>query len=80
MIFLFINTFFFWTASYIEQETTEQPDLERKYWHYMDPTLIAEGMFAIATIMAFFRLLLLCQFDYNLGPLQVLFLTSKILH
>lgn len=78
MLFLFINTFFFWVAAYYEISTTDQPDLERKYWHYLDPTLVAEGMFSIATIMAFFRLLFIMQLDFYLGPLQVSIIMQHI--
>lgn len=69
MLFLFVNTFLFWTAAYLD--TRSYTDVERKYWYYLDPTLIAEGLFCFATIMAFFRLLFLCQLSYHLGPLQI---------
>lgn len=71
MISLFLSTFLFWLLAYMDVKTHGNVELERKYWHYLDPTLIAEGFFSVATIMAFFRLLLLCQLDYHLGPLQV---------
>ncbi|XP_077273858.1 short transient receptor potential channel 5 isoform X3 [Temnothorax americanus] len=71
MIVLFILTFLFWIVAAVDVRINGQRDLERKYWHKYDPTLIAEGIFCIATIMAFFKLLFICQLDYDLGPLQL---------
>ncbi|XP_070524883.1 short transient receptor potential channel 4 isoform X1 [Cardiocondyla obscurior] len=71
MIILFILTFLFWIVAALDIRINGQRDLERKYWHQYDPTLIAEGIFCFATIMAFLKLLFICQFDYNLGPLQL---------
>ncbi|CAG5087935.1 Similar to TRPC5: Short transient receptor potential channel 5 (Oryctolagus cuniculus) [Cotesia congregata] len=71
MLILFIMTFIFWIASAIDVRLHDQRDLERKYWHKYDPTLVAEGTLCLATIMAFFKLIFLCQLDYNLGQLQV---------
>nr|CAD7411672.1 unnamed protein product [Timema cristinae] len=68
---LFLLTFIFWLSALVEKETSNIPDdLERKYWHHLDSILMAEGFFAVATILAFGRLLLLCQLNYYLGPLQ----------
>ncbi|XP_023310335.1 short transient receptor potential channel 4-like [Anoplophora glabripennis] len=69
--FLFVLTFLFWLASYFDAVHNDQVDLERKYWHQLDPLLIAEGCFAIATIMAFFRLIFFCRLNYYMGPLQI---------
>lgn len=71
MNLLFLLTFVFWLASYMDVKKNDQVDLERKYWHHLDPLLIAEGTFAIAVIMAYFRLLYLCRLNYYLGPLQI---------
>ncbi|KAJ8913569.1 hypothetical protein NQ315_017120 [Exocentrus adspersus] len=68
---LFILTFLFWLASYFDAVHNDQVDLERKYWHQLDPLLIAEGCFAIATIMSFFRLIFFCRLNYYMGPLQI---------
>lgn len=67
----FILTFVFWLASYLDAIHNDQVDLERKYWHHLDPILIAEGTFATATIMTFFRLLFFCRLNFFLGPLQI---------
>jgi len=71
MLVLFILTFIFWIAAALDVRINGQRELERKYWHKYDPTLIAEGIFCIAAIMAFFKLLFICQLDYDLGPLQL---------
>lgn len=71
MLSLFVLTFVFWGIAAIDVRHNGQRDLERKYWHKYDPTLIAEGLFCIATIMAFFKLMFVCQLDYHLGPLQM---------
>lgn len=68
---LFILTFLFWLASYFDAKNNDQVDLERKYWHHLDPILIAEGCFAIATVMAFFKLMFFCRLNYYMGPLQI---------
>ncbi|KAL6435384.1 hypothetical protein ACFW04_005397 [Cataglyphis niger] len=71
MLVLFILTFLFWIVAALDVRMNGQRDLERKYWYKYDPTLIAEGIFCLATIMAFFKLLFICQLDYDLGPLQL---------
>lgn len=71
MLSLFITVFLLWIAAAIDVKVNGQRDLERKYWHKFDPTLISEGIFCIATIMAFFKLLFICQLDYRLGHLQI---------
>lgn len=79
MLSFFLSTFLFWVLAYVDVKAYGDAKLERKYWHYLDSTLVAEGLFAIAVIMAFFRLLLLCELDYNLGPLQVCIFFFKLL-
>lgn len=71
MLVLFVLTFLFWIVAALDVRINGQRDLERKYWHKYDPTLIAEGIFCLAAIMAFFKLLFICQLDYDLGPLQL---------
>lgn len=67
----FVLTFFFWLASYFDAIKNDQVDLERKYWHHLDPLLIAEGCFAVAVIMSYFRLMFFCRLNYYMGPLQI---------
>lgn len=71
MLLLFVLTFLFWIVAALDVRINGQRNLERKYWYKYDPTLIAEGIFCLATIMAFFKLLFICQLDYDLGPLQL---------
>ncbi|XP_076229482.1 short transient receptor potential channel 4 [Nomia melanderi] len=71
MISLFVLTFIYWITAAIDVRTNGQLQLERKYWNKYDPTLIAEGMFCLATITAFLKLMYIYQLDYNLGPLQL---------
>lgn len=71
MYVMYLLTFLFWVASYLDVEKNDQVDLERKYWNQLDPVLISEGTFAVATILSFFRLLYLCRLNYYLGPLQI---------
>lgn len=55
-----------WALSYYKPMT-----VERKYWPASDPTLVAEALLAVATVMSYLRLLFLCQLSYVLGPMQV---------
>nr|XP_022919022.1 short transient receptor potential channel 4-like [Onthophagus taurus] len=71
MYVLYIVTFIFWLAASIDVQQNDQADLERKYWHHLDPTLIAEGTFAIAVVMSFFRMLNLVRLHQHMGPLQI---------
>lgn len=71
MYVLYLFTFFFWLASYLDSIDNDQIDLERKYWHPLDPILVAEGCFAVAVIMSYFRLIYLCRLSYYIGPLQI---------
>lgn len=66
----FVLTFLFWAAAFLTVDA--ELNLERKYWHYLDPQLLSEGLFCIATVLAFMRILLICQLSYALGPMQVL--------
>ncbi|XP_045470630.1 short transient receptor potential channel 4-like isoform X1 [Harmonia axyridis] len=67
----FILTFLFWIASYWDAKKNDQVDLERKYWNQLDPVLISEGTFAVATVMAYFRLMFFCRLNYYMGPVQI---------
>ncbi|XP_078684353.1 transient-receptor-potential-like protein [Branchiostoma floridae x Branchiostoma belcheri] len=44
---------------------------ERKNWPSDDPTLISEGLFAVANVFSFFRVIYLFQTNPHLGPLQI---------
>lgn len=71
MYLFFLLTFVFWLSALMDVYATDQRTLPREYWHYMDPTLVAEGWMAIASTMAVGRLMFLCQLNYHLGPLLV---------
>ncbi|CAN8032694.1 unnamed protein product [Ixodes persulcatus] len=45
--------------------------LERVQWPSNDPTLIAEGVFAMANVFSFARIIYLFQTNPHLGPLQI---------
>lgn len=45
--------------------------LERVQWPSSDPTLIAEGVFAMANVFSFARIIYLFQTNPHLGPLQI---------
>jgi hypothetical protein len=45
--------------------------INRKFWPSLHPVLMAEALFALATILAFGRILSFCQLHHKLGPLQV---------
>lgn len=71
MLTLFGLTIVFWIASLVDITANDDIDLPRKYWNSLDPELIAEGLFAAAVVMAYFRLNLFLSLNYHLGPLQV---------
>ncbi|XP_073942520.1 short transient receptor potential channel 4-like isoform X2 [Choristoneura fumiferana] len=71
MLMLFGVTFALWVAAARDVAINDEEEMERKYWDQYNPTLLAEGTFCLATILAYFRLMLLCQLNYHLGPLQV---------
>lgn len=69
--FFFIMTFLFWIASFWDAKKNDRVDLERKYWHQLDPVLLAEGTFASATVLAYLRLMYFCRLNYYMGPVQI---------
>jgi len=44
---------------------------ERKFWFSLHPVLVSEGFLAVGTIIAYGRILFLCQLSRKLGPMQV---------
>jgi hypothetical protein len=46
-------------------------ELPRSQWPNNDPTLIAEGVFAVANVFSFARIIYLFQTNPHLGPLQI---------
>ncbi|XP_043223426.1 transient-receptor-potential-like protein [Amphibalanus amphitrite] len=45
--------------------------MDRLLWPINDPTLIAEGLFAVASVFSFARIIYLFQTNPHLGPLQI---------
>ncbi|XP_002733765.1 transient-receptor-potential-like protein [Saccoglossus kowalevskii] len=46
-------------------------EVQRATWPGDDPTLISEGVFAVANVFSFFRIIYLFQANPYLGPLQI---------
>ena len=46
-------------------------EMERIDWPKNDPTIIAEGVFAVANVFSFARIIYLFQTNPHLGPLQI---------
>ncbi|XP_050426946.1 short transient receptor potential channel 4-like [Adelges cooleyi] len=69
-LLLFALSMTCWVMAAIQAKWAD-PDLDRKYWHWADPQLLGEALFAFATVMSFVRLLFLCQLNYYIGPMQV---------
>ncbi len=67
-------------VSYIIMATKDDAyrNQPRTQWHWNDPTLVAEGFFAIGIVFAFFRILYFFKTSRLLGPLQVSL--SRIIH
>lgn len=63
---------FWWHAyAYPRPADASGAPLPRDRWPAFDSELLAEGLMAVATVMAWLRVLFLCQLSYALGPLQV---------
>lgn len=46
-------------------------NMERSSWPHTDPVLISEGLFALANVFSFARIIYLFQANQHLGPLQI---------
>lgn len=66
-------TFACWWLSYRDGPPADASGapLSRERWPAAHPELVGEGLLAVATVMAWLRVLFLCQLSYALGPLQV---------
>ncbi|VDI33840.1 transient receptor potential cation channel subfamily C member 4 [Mytilus galloprovincialis] len=73
MLSLYLATFSLRFVAYMQIESNQfgQRQIPRKDWPTMDPTLIAEGLFAIANAFSFSRIIYLFQANQHLGPLQI---------
>ncbi|XP_076355264.1 transient-receptor-potential-like protein isoform X1 [Tachypleus tridentatus] len=73
MLSLFLTAFSLRAMSFflIQSEQYGPRILERARWPNNDPTLIAEGVFAMANVFSFARIIYLFQTNPHLGPLQI---------
>ena len=74
MLSLYLSTFSlrlvaFWLSYYPEYYGPSR--LPRNEWPTLDPTLVSEGVFAIANVFSFARIIYLFQANPQLGPLQI---------
>ncbi|XP_064637490.1 transient-receptor-potential-like protein isoform X2 [Lineus longissimus] len=73
MLSLYLCSFSLRMVSWYQVHMTdaEPKELNRKDWPEYDPTLISEGLFAIANVFSFARIIFLFQANPHLGPLQI---------
>ncbi|BFZ24110.1 hypothetical protein BsWGS_27149 [Bradybaena similaris] len=73
MLSLYLATFALRIVAYVQIESGRYGDREmpRKDWPENDPTLISEGLFAVANVFSFARIIYLFQANQHLGPLQI---------
>ncbi|XP_059469179.1 transient-receptor-potential-like protein [Neocloeon triangulifer] len=69
MLSLYLCTFSLRAVAYLQITTNKE--LPRTQWPNNDPTLIAEGVFAVANVFSFARIIYLFQTNPHLGPLQI---------
>ncbi|XP_013790468.1 short transient receptor potential channel 5-like [Limulus polyphemus] len=67
---VFLMTFLFWGKAYLDVQHYPNTE-ERKAWPSFDATLIHEGLLAIASVMAFGRILYFLQQSATIGPYQI---------
>ncbi|KAL3206267.1 hypothetical protein MRX96_040309 [Rhipicephalus microplus] len=59
-----------WFIVFVSARTLQE-SIDRSQWPWYHPYLIGESLYAIATVLAFCRLLLWCQILQTFGPLTV---------
>ncbi|CAN7940299.1 unnamed protein product, partial [Ixodes hexagonus] len=70
MFGLFLVAEILWFIVFVTARTVQE-NLDRDVWPWYHPYLIGESLYAMATVLAFCRLLLWCQMHQSLGPLTV---------
>ncbi|XP_022656459.1 transient-receptor-potential-like protein isoform X3 [Varroa destructor] len=70
MFFLFLVAEILYLVVFATSRTIRD-NLQRELWPWYHPYLIGEALYAIATVMAFCRLLQLCQLSKIIGPLSI---------
>lgn len=58
-------------AQSLNEDNYGPSSLPRTHWPDADPTLISEGVFAVANVFSFARIIYLFQANPQLGPLQI---------
>lgn len=73
MLSLYLTTFSLKGVAYIQVQSGRYGPrvLQRAMWPGNDPSLIAEGVFAVANVFSFARIIYLFQTNPHLGPLQI---------
>ncbi|KAK3099622.1 hypothetical protein FSP39_007126 [Pinctada imbricata] len=73
MLSLYLATFSLRFVAYLQVESGRYGPrvLHRQYWPMLDPTLLSEGLFAVANVFSFSRIIYLAQANQHLGPLQI---------
>ncbi|XP_045127636.1 transient-receptor-potential-like protein isoform X4 [Portunus trituberculatus] len=73
MLSLYLCTFSLRAVAFVQITTNKYGPREvpRAHWPANDPTLIAEGVFAVANVFSFARIIYLFQTNPHLGPLQI---------
>ncbi|XP_064482918.1 transient-receptor-potential-like protein [Ornithodoros turicata] len=73
MLSLYLTTGSLRAVAYLQVQSGQYGArvLERTRWPSNDPTLIAEGVFAMANVFSFARIIYLFQTNPHLGPLQI---------
>ncbi|KAH3833231.1 hypothetical protein DPMN_106535 [Dreissena polymorpha] len=63
MLSLYLTTITLRFLAYIQIESGRYGprELDRKYWPLYDPTIVSEGLFAVANVFSFARIIFLCQ-------------------
>ncbi|GAB6026000.1 hypothetical protein CHUAL_011965 [Chamberlinius hualienensis] len=73
MLSLYLATFALRAVAYFQIKSNKYGpgELQRSQWPPNDPTIIAEGIFALANVFSFARIIYLFQTNPHLGPLQI---------
>ncbi|RUS87233.1 hypothetical protein EGW08_004985, partial [Elysia chlorotica] len=73
MLSLYLCTFSLRLVAYFQIESGRYGprEMRREEWPQSDPTIISEGLFAIANVFSFARIIYLFQANQYLGPLQI---------
>ena len=73
MLSLYLTCFTLRFVAYFQIESGKYGprSLERSQWPVLDPTIVSEGLFAVANVFSFARIIFLFQVDQYLGPLQI---------